>query len=374
MRKFILLFFFIVAITVLAGIQFETQLITLTKLIFTSTPSLKQTNNKTNILLLGIGGGNHAEPNLTDTIMVASIDRQNNKVTLISIPRDLWITQVGDNGGKINEAYADGQMDNKNNGLQKAEAVVGMVTGLPIHYGFRIDFGGFVKAIDLINGIDVDVIDTLDDYHYPIDGQEDNLCGHTQTEIQIFNDTNPTEQQTWDFFSCRYMHLHVPAGVQHMDGKTALAFARSRHGVGNEGTDFARSRRQQLVIEAIRTKVFSLGIILNPQKIMDLYTIIQNSIDTNIPKSTFPELINLAQKFKNAAIHTAVIDYGDASQNRAGLLISPPISSNYYYEYVLLPRVGKENFSEIQWYVSCEIKTGNCTIPQTPLTPTSSSK
>ncbi|HEX8965631.1 MAG TPA: LCP family protein [Patescibacteria group bacterium] len=370
MRKALLLFFFIVAIVTLAGIRFETQLINLTKLIFTTTPSLKETNGKTNILLLGIGGGVHAGPNLTDTIIVASIDKQNNKITLISIPRDLWVTEVGDNGGKINEAYADGQMNNQQKGLQKAEAVVSKVTGLPIHYGLRIDFGGFVKVVDLIGGIDVTVADTLDDYHYPIDGQEDAICGHTQAEIQNFNATNPTEQQTWDFFSCRYMHLHVPAGMQHMNGMTALAFVRSRHGIGNEGTDFARSRRQQLVIEAIRNKIFSLGIILNPSKVMAIYAVIQNSIDTDIPESVFPSFISLAQKLKTASIHTAVIDYGDASQNRVGLLISPPISSTYYFEYVLLPRIGEGNFSEIQWYVSCEITVGNCTVPQTPIIPT----
>jgi anionic cell wall polymer biosynthesis LytR-Cps2A-Psr (LCP) family protein len=67
--------------------------------------SLKQSDNRINILLLGIGGGTHDGPNLTDTIMLASIDFKADKVTLVSIPRDLWLP---DTNQKINAAYAIG--------------------------------------------------------------------------------------------------------------------------------------------------------------------------------------------------------------------------------------------------------------------------
>ncbi len=305
-------------------------------------------------------------PNLTDTIIFASIDPKKNTVNLISVPRDLWISDLGQNGEKINQAYADGQNDNQNKGLLLAKTVVGKVVGQPIHYGFRIDFDGFVKAVDLIGGVDVTVANTLDDYNYPIDGKEQETCGHTSDEIQAFVASASADQDFWAFFPCRYKHLHVDAGIQHMDGTAALEFVRSRHGVGSEGSDFARSRRQQEVIEAFKSKIFSLGIILNPSKLMGLYTILQSSIDTDIKGEDIAAFISLAQSLRNAKIQTAVLDYGDVAQNRAGLLVQPPISADYNYASVLIPRVGANNYSEIQAYVNCELTKGNCVVPQNP--------
>src|ERR1035437_8036590 len=136
------------------------------QLVFNQGVSLKQTtDSRVNILLLGIGGGNHDGPNLTDTIMLASIDPKNNKVTLISIPRDLWFPDVNE---KINAAYQIGL--SKGGGLLLAEAAVQKITGQSVDYGVRIDFSGFVKAVDEIGGLDVNVDNTFDDYQYPADG------------------------------------------------------------------------------------------------------------------------------------------------------------------------------------------------------------
>lgn len=335
-----------------------------TRVILHQATGLQQTNGRINILILGIGGGTHDGPDLTDTIIFASIDSKNNKVNLVSIPRDLWLTDVGNSGGKINEAYAD-------KGLSFAKSVVQEVVGQPIHYGFRIDFRGFVKAIDLIGGVDVTVQNTLDDYAYPISGKEEDVCGHTPQDVQQYtNDPSATKSSDFEFFPCRYMHLHVEKGLQHMDGETALSFARSRHASGTEGTDFARSARQQLVIEAVRSKLLSSGTILDPNKITGLIALVKDSIDTDIPEDKIPEAIALIQKVKNAQITTSVIDYGDSQTNRPGLLMNPPISSTYNYAYVLIPRVGEENFSEIQSFITCELQGVNsCTIPLVSGTP-----
>ncbi|MGH7245416.1 MAG: LCP family protein [Candidatus Levyibacteriota bacterium] len=328
-------------------------------------PALKETNGRTSILLLGTGGANHDGPNLTDTIIYATIDLKTDKVTLVSIPRDLWVADVANgNGGKINEAYADGQLNNQHKGLLLAKTIVGNVVGQPIHYGFRIDFGGFMKAVDLLGGIDVHVQNTLDDYNYPIDGKEDDACGHSAIDVQTFMASAPADLAQWDFFPCRYMHLHVPAGVVHMDGQTALEFVRSRHGVGEEGSDFARSRRQQLVIEAFRAQALSAGTLFNPAKIIGLYTILKDSIDTDISQEDFGAFISLAQKLKSATIQSAVLDEGDAVQNRAGLLTEGAVS--VYNGFFLIPRVGETNYSEIQAYVSCLITKGACSVSATP--------
>ena len=341
---------------------------TATKIIFHQNPALQETDGKTNILLLGTGGGNHDGPNLTDTIIFASINQKANKVVLISIPRDLWIVN-GSTGEKINEAYADGQ-NNNNKGLIYAKAVVSHIVGQPIHYGLRIDFGGFVKAVDEVGGLDVHVPEVLDDFHYPIDGNEDLPCAHTEDEIKTFVATASADQQLWDFFPCRYKHLHVDSGVIHMDGITALEYVRSRHGAGDQGTDFARSRRQQQVIEAFRDKVLSLGILLNPSKIINLYNILQSSIDTDIPQEDIGLFISLAQKIKSAKIQSAVIDFGDVSAGRAGLLDQGNVDAAHNFAYTLVPRVGDQNFSEIQKFVTCELTSTVCPIPTTPATPT----
>ena len=328
--------------------------------------SLKKSNDNINILLLGIGGGKHDGPNLSDTIIFASISQANNKITLVSIPRDVWVPDLD---AKVNTAYATGEEKKKGGGLLLSKAVVSKIVGQPIDYGIRVDFAGFVKAVDMAGGIDVEVDNTLDDYIYPVEGKEDASCGHTEEEIASFSATIATasatssaEEETALFFPCRYQHVHFSKGPNHMNGIEALRFVRSRHALGIEGTDFARSIRQQKVIKAFKDKVFSLGTLLNPAKVLGLYSILESSIDTDIKQEESDDFIRLAQELKTADIKSAVIDFGDLATGREGLLINPAPSKEYNFAWVLVPRVGRGDFSEIQEYVNCEIKTGDCKV------------
>jgi len=335
------------------------------QLIFNKGVNLKQTDNRINILVLGIGGGSHDGPNLTDTIILVSLDPKNNKVTLTSIPRDLWIPDLTGDVKKINSAYADGEAVRKGGGLPLAEAVVSKVTGQNVDYGIRIDFSGFVKAVDIIGGLDINVDNTFDDYQYPVDGKEADICGHTQTELQTMA-SDSADQAVLDF-PCRYKHIHFDKGLNRMDGETALEFVRSRHASqAIEASDFARSKRQEKIIKAFKDKILSAQTLINPEKIISLYTTLQGSIDTDIKQDEFDDFIRLATKMRNAKIQSAVIDVGDEQTQRAGLLINPPISSDYFYAWTLVPRVGNGNYLEIQNYVTCEISKGNCLVPQTP--------
>lgn len=345
---------------------FQTFFPTATHIVFHPGTSLKQENGKTNVLLLGIGGGSHDGPNLTDTIILASIDWKKDNVTLISIPRDLWVPSLPTYVKKINEAYNSG-------GLQLAESTVSQVTGQPVDYGVRLDFQGFVDAIDQIGGVDVTVAHTLDDYNYPISGKEDDACNHTPEEIQTFTATASAEVDNFDFFACRYKHLHFNPGLQHMDGTTALEFVRSRHAVGIEGSDFARSARQQLVIEAVRNKLIS-ATLFSPGKVLGLYDILKNSIDTNINSTDLGLFLDKLAVLKTAKIITANIDVGDYTTGRAGLLMNSPVSSEYDFSAALIPRVGNGNYSEIKSFIACEITKGNCTVPTISGTPTPNPK
>ena len=329
------------------------------QLIFNHGVNLKKSDDNINILLLGIGGGKHDGPNLTDTIIFASINQKKDKITLISIPRDLWIPDLN---GKINTAYAIGEEKRKGGGLILAKTIVSKVINEPIDYAVRIDFSGFVKAVDLAGGLDINVQNSFDDYEYPITGKENDPCGHSEQELQAL----ATASSQLAAFPCRYMHIHFDRGLQHMDGTRVLEFVRSRHAQGAEGTDFARSKRQEKVIKAFKDKFLSFGILLNPGKIISLYDTLSSSIDTDIKQDEFYDFIRLAQQMKNAKIESAVLDYGDKETGRPGLLVNPPTGSNYSYEWVLAPRIGNGNFSEIQKYVECEIKVGNCKISKNP--------
>ena len=333
-------------------------------LVFDRGVSLKQTDNKINILILGIGGGSHDGPNLTDTIILATLDQNNNKITLSSIPRDLWLPSLEKEDKKINSAYAVGELKRKGGGLPLAEAAVGKITGQDVDYGIRIDFSGFVKAVDIVGGLDVNVENSFDDYQYPISGKEDDSCGKTPEELQNLASAS-AKQQVLEL-SCRYKQLHFNKGLQHMDGETALEFVRSRHAVGDEGSDFARSKRQEKVIKAFKDKILSAQTLINPAKILNLYNVLKGSIDTDIKQDEFDDFIRLAQKMQQAKINSAVIDTGEEKTKRQGLLINPPITRDYNLEWVLIPRLGNGNFTEIQKYIDCEIKIGNCPITISP--------
>jgi LCP family protein required for cell wall assembly len=337
------------------------------QLVFNRGINLKQTtDSRINILLLGIGDLNHDGTNLTDTIMLASLDLKNNKVTLVSIPRDLWFPDLTMNVKKINGAYAYVEAVKKGGGLALAEAAISKITGQQVDYGVRIDFSGFVKAVDLVGGLDINVDNTFDDYQYPIDGKEVDTCGHTPEEMQSLADA--PEDQLSQAFPCRYLHLHFNKGLNHMNGVTALEFVRSRHATGLENGDFARSKRQEKVIAAFKSKVLSAETLINPGKLISLYTTLQGSIDTDIQQNDFDDFIRLATKMRTARISSTVIDIGDTMNNRYGLLNEAPFSDEYDNLSVLIPRVGNGNFSEIQKYISCEITKGNCVVSALPPT------
>lgn len=321
----------------------------------------KTESGNINVLVMGIGGGNHDGPNLTDTIILASVNPEKNTVNMVSIPRDLYVTSAN---GKINRVYSEGQ-DKGDKGILLTSAVIQSVTGVRPDYVVIIDFSGFVKLVDLLGGIDVDVENTLDDYAYPLEGKEEELCGYTEDALASFSAQIATSSATdFDIFPCRFEHLHVETGVQHMDGLLALKFARSRHALGAEGSDFARSKRQQLVISAVRNKILSLNTLTNPVKVLGMINLLKDNIKTNITESEYDDFIKLAQKMKGADISSSVIDEGNSADEREGLLINPPLQ-DYNGQWVLAPRTGKGNYTEIKSFVSCVFTGAKCEVTKT---------
>ena len=318
---------------------------------------LKSTDNKVNILLLGNAGGAHQGSELTDTMMVVSINQKTNEVFLISLPRDLWVDSVN---GKLNSVYEIG--DGQGDALTFSKEVMGDVLGIPIHYGVRVDFRGFVKAVNLLEGIDVMVVNGFEDNLYPIEGRENDLCGLEEREME-FNDeeakklnipsgkrkvlikegkiaTDSAEpEKGYDYFPCRYERITFNVGETHMDGETALKFVRSRMGNNGEGSDFARSRRQQLVLETFRSKVLSLETLSSPTKISELIKTFGRSVETDTTISEVLSLYKLSKKI--ASPHNFILATGD-------LLVNPP-QDDYGGAWVLIPKSG--NFDDIHNFV-----------------------
>ncbi len=293
--------------------------------------SLEQTDGRTNILALGVDRRSNAGllgGVLTDTIMVASLDAKKKDVVMVSIPRDLWVKMDDYTSGKINSAYAFG-------GVELTQKMVENVLGIPIHYFVVVDFGSFEKAIDVLGGIDVDVERSFDDYQYPIFGKEMDECGG-DPELK-----------------CRYEHLHFEAGLQHMDGQTALTFARSRHAEGPEGSDFARIKRQQKIAVAVKDKALSLQTLTNPGKLKELYDLFSDSLETNIGFKEVERIFQLSRNFDNPPAGEAggqIKSYliSGAWDDENALLYAPE-AELYGGAYVLVPKAG--NFSEIHYFV-----------------------
>lgn len=310
---------------------------------------LRSDNNRVNILLLGIGGADHEGPNLTDTMIVASIDKKGKDTVLINIPRDLW---VPGQKYKINQAYADGQ-EAEGQGLDLGKKTVSGLFGIPIHYAVRLDFNGFVKAIDLVDGLDLVVDTSFTDNRYPITGKENETCGIEVEEkegLTYFKDATGsavllTEEN--NPFDCRYETLTFKEGPTHMNGETVLKFVRSRHGTNGENSDFARSARQEKVLTAFREKVLSTNTLLNPKRILDLASTFGGSIDTDIQPKEVTAFLNLAQKARNSQIRRIVLDSG-----REQSLLTDGDPADYFGAFVVIPKMGWQDFAE---YVQAEI-------------------
>ena len=299
-----------------------------------------------NILIMGYGGAGHQGAYLTDTMMVAHIDTKKRDSTLISIPRDIWVRVPTSSGSKfhskINAVYQMGLFPNnypdipaKYEGEQGAgelvKEVVKTVTGLEIDNYVAIDFAGFEKGVDLLGGVDISVARTFDDFEYPIAGYEDDLCGKQESDLPELEKIATESPEI--AFPCRYEHLHFDAGLQHMDGVTALKFVRSRHS-NEDGGDLARASRQQLFLDSVKSQVISLGFI---PKAIPLLDELGDHIKTDVDPILANKLILSAEVGEDYTMSQFVLD------DKA--YITATTSSNG--QFILIPTLGEDKWSAV---------------------------
>jgi len=301
-------------------------------------PTILQSEGRTNIIMLGIDKRNPGEIQsgiLTDTIMVASVPQNSGNIVIVSLPRDLWIENKR---SKVNEIY--GMLGATETALGELKKEVSGALGIPIHYQVLVGFNGFKEAIDALGGITVEVQNDFTDYRYPIQGREVDTCG---VDIDALKEEKGEDYiLTENDFPCRFETLTFKKGLQEMNGATALKYARSRHSSNPaEGNDFARSKRQQQVLIAIRNKALSAGTILNPTKIAELYDIYKKYFSTDIFLSDAQALFLLANKAGLGEIKAVVLTNGKEEDGAgSGLLYTPEDKTPFGGKWVLLP-VGK---------------------------------
>ena len=275
--------------------------------------------DRINILLLGMGGKKHEGGYLTDTVMLASLKPSTKEVALLSIPRDLSISVEGMGWQKINAINAFAEAKKEGSGGQAISQALSDILDVPIHYYIRVDFETFVNLVDLVGGLDVEVENTLSDYRYPIAGREDNE----------------------DYYS-RFEHLYIEKGRQTMDGTLALKYARSRHALGVEGSDFARARRQQIILQSFKDKLLSKENFFKPSFISGVINELSSGLSFNLK---IGEAIKLWQMFKDTSSDN--ISSYVLSDGPKGLLVAGRSDAG---AYILSPKGG--DFTEIKYLIN----------------------
>ena len=194
-----------------------------------------------NIVLLGSDKRPSSGAWRTDSMIIVSIDQKNQTVRLLSLPRDLWVYIPQHGYNRINTADLWGELAQPGGGPERVKQTIYHNLGIPIHYYVRIDFKGFIKIVDTLGGLEIDVEEALPD-------------------------------------------VNLEAGMQHLDGREALRYARSRYTT----SDFDRGRRQRKLLTALWEKALTLDVI---PRLPDLWSAMEDSFSTDLP---LDEVINMA--------------------------------------------------------------------------------
>jgi len=227
------------------------------------------------VLLLGTDRRSpDSNANNTDTLMLFHLDPDARRIAILSIPRDLYVEIPGHGQGRVNAAYAWGEQD-ETGGLALARQTISTTLGIPVQHAVLLDFHAFVTFIDAIGGVDVDVTYAISDPIYPDSGTG-------------------------------YDPFYLSAGQRHLDGATALKYARTR---ATPGGDFDRTARQRQLVLAVRERVTRLDLLpgliaQSPQ----LWGALQAAFETDLTLGEIVDLAVISSRIPADQIVTAGID------------------------------------------------------------------
>lgn len=299
--------------------------------ILTTTKLRGEDSGRVNILLAGNSADDpgHDGANLTDSIMLVSIDVKDNTAFMLSIPRDLWVDIPGYGHAKINEAYVDGENGNfsdagyPSGGMGLLEETVQQTFGIKPDYYALVNYDALKDSVNAVGGIDftVNSSDPRGLYDPSLDYTSRNCCAL----VKLTN------------------------GVHHLDGQQALDLARARGDApGSYGfprSDFDRTEHQREIIVDVKAKALSAGTLANPITLSNLFDTIGKNVRTDF---TLGEVRRAADILKNIN-NNSVQSVGLNDANGVDYFASYASPNG---ESALIPAAGIDDFSKIQAYIS----------------------
>jgi len=286
-----------------------------------------ENSGRVNILLAGDSADDPGHPgaNLTDSIMLVSIDTNNNTAFLLSIPRDLWVYIPGlSSYQKINAANEVTDFSASgypSNGIGQLEQVVNQDLGIPTDYYALVNYAAFKDAVNAVGGITINI-------------QSPDSRGLFDPNISKA-DGGP---------------LLLPNGEDFLNGQTALNLARARgdpcycgqYAYGFPNSDFDRTQHQRQMLIALGEKATTIGFITNPIRVGELFDSIGNNVQTDL---SLADVVKLAKLSKSADLKNArSLTYSYGGNN-------PVLNSEYLDgQDILVPSTGIGNYTALQSY------------------------
>jgi LCP family protein required for cell wall assembly len=276
---------------------------------------LKNQNGRVNILVAGNSADDagHNGGNLTDSIMVLSVDTQKNTALMLSIPRDTWVEIPGHGHSKINAAYTYG-------GMNKLQQVVEDNLDMTIDYQVLVNYTAFKDLVDALGGISITI-------------KSDDPRGIYDPSL--------------DYTSRRCCALaKYPNGTVNLNGKQALNLARARgDAYGSYGfpmADFDRTQHQRQMLMAIKTKASSTAVIANPFKVANLIDAVGSNVKTNLEVAEIQTLYTFMKKVDDSKIDSYNIN---TLKGKGTTMLTNYTSPDG--QSALIPAAGVDDFTEI---------------------------
>jgi LCP family protein required for cell wall assembly len=256
-----------------------------------------QDEGRTNFLFLG----QDKAAGLTDTIMIVSYYHKTNEIVTLNIPRDFYFDD-GYGARKINEIYPQAEARSAKSNITGGSFLSKELSdefGIDIHYWVVVDFDGLKDIVNALDGVTVRVDNSFTDFQYP-----NASYGYIRPA--------PTFKE----------------GSEQMNGDRALIYARSRKGDNGEGSDFARARRQSIVVQAILEKAKSQKIVSNVSKFDSYMKTVSKNFKTNMTAS---ELSSMGQTIQNVDLENNFYRSVWATGN--GILCNGSTAESYLINY-----------------------------------------
>lgn len=273
-----------------------------------------QDNGHINFLLLGLDSvaGRGDVPPLTDTMMLVSLNLKTAKVSLLSLPRDIWNDPYKT---KINALYAYGSQRYPEKPEQFTEEVLSEMTGIPIHYTLIISMDMVAEVIDTLGGLPITISESFTDPLFPRPG------------VDVTTERDPQKLYTTVTFT---------QGPQTLSGEQALMFMRSRHSAGDAGTDTDRNKRQYLVLQSLSNRLQERTVLSNPELMGKLFALYKKYAANELPLGESIRIVGTVLDTSQApTVHS--VQLPTSSKNPRELLYNPPIRTTKNQWMYILP-------------------------------------